>query len=205
MVGVSEPSEAGIPGSDPTAAPPSPWPGRARVAGRWALRVVVALTGALIAVLLFGRISAPIGPFDATLAFRPTGGGAAVAVPPLGALDVDVYDGPLGLDIALQRVDQDRAQALATDPVRLAGVVNQVSDDLRSAVVHLAWRTAGVAIAGAALTSLVVLRRRREPAIAAGVTTVAAGGDGGAGRRDLAARGAVAAAATPACWSTRTA
>ena len=172
MVGVSEPSEAGIPGSDPTAAPPSPWPGRARVAGRWALRVVVALTGALIAVLLFGRISAPIGPFDATLAFRPTGGGAAVAVPPLGALDVDVYDGPLGLDIALQRVDQDRAQALATDPVRLAGVVNQVSDDLRTAVVHLAWRTAGVAIAGAALTSLVVLRRRREPAIAAAVTTV---------------------------------
>ncbi|HZB21464.1 MAG TPA: hypothetical protein VE463_16620, partial [Blastococcus sp.] len=60
--------------SEPTAAAPSPWAGRARTGGRWALRVVVALAGALIAVLLFGRISAPIGPFDATLAFRPAGG-----------------------------------------------------------------------------------------------------------------------------------
>jgi predicted MPP superfamily phosphohydrolase len=151
------------------------------VVGRWSLRVLVALTGAVVAVLLFGRISAPIGPFDATLAFRPVGGGAAVSVPPLGALSVDVYDGPLRLDIALQRVDQDRARALATDPVRLAGVVNQVSDDLRGAIVRLALITTGVALAGAALTSLVVLRRRREPVIAIGVTTVLLLGTAGLG------------------------
>ena len=181
MVGVSEPNEAGTTGTDPTAAPPSPWRRRGRAAGRWALRVVVALVGAVVAVVLFGHVSAPIGPFDATLSFRPTGGGAAVAVPPLGSLSVDAYDGPLRLDIALQRVDQERARALATDPVRLAGVVNQVSADLRSAVVRLAWTTAGVAIAGAALTSLVVLRRRREPAIAAAVTTVLLLGTAGLG------------------------
>jgi predicted MPP superfamily phosphohydrolase len=180
-MGVSEPSEAGTPGTESITAPPPRWPNRARVAGRWSLRVAVALTGAVIAVLLFGRISAPIGPFDATLAFRPTGGGAAVAIPPLGDLNVDVYDGPLRLDIALQRVDQGRAQALATDPVRLAGVVNQVSDDLRAAVVRLAWTTAGVAIAGAALTSLIVLRRRRESVIAAGLTTVLLLGTAGLG------------------------
>jgi len=167
--------------SEPTAAAPSPWAGRARTGGRWALRVVVALTGALIAVLLFGRISAPIGPFDATLAFRPAGGGASVAVPPLGAIGVDVYDGPLRLDVGLQRVDQDRARALATDPVRLAGVVDQVSADLRSAVVRLAWTTAGLAIGGAALTSLVITRRRKEPLIAAGITTVLLLGTGGLG------------------------
>jgi predicted phosphodiesterase len=157
--------------SAPSGTGHSPWRGRGRVGGRWALRVLVALTGALLAVLLFGRISAPIGPFDATLAFRPTGGGASVAVPPLGALSVDVYDGPLHLDVALQRVDQERARALATDPVRLAGVVDQVSADLRTAIVRLTWTTAGWAIAGAALTSLVVIRRRWEPLIAAGVTT----------------------------------
>jgi predicted MPP superfamily phosphohydrolase len=167
--------------SEPTAAAPSPWAGRARTGGRWALRVVVALAGALIAVLLFGRISAPIGPFDATLAFRPAGGGATVAVPPLGAIGVDVYDGPLRLDVGLQRVDQERARALATDPVRLAGVVDQVSSDLRSAVVRLTWTTAGLAIAGAALTSLVITRRRKEPVIAAGITTVLLLGTGGLG------------------------
>jgi predicted MPP superfamily phosphohydrolase len=178
---VSEPSEAGTTGSDPTAPAPSPWPHRARVLGRWGLRIAVAVTGAVIAVLLFGRISAPIGPFDASLAFRPTGGGAAVAVPPLGALSVDAYDGPLRLDIALQRVDPERARALASDPVRLAGVVNEVSDDLRSALVRLALVTAGVAIAGAAVASLITLRRWREPAIAAGVTTVLLLGTAGLG------------------------
>src|SRR3712207_8781172 len=44
--------------SDLTEPPPSvtsPWRRRGRTAGRWTLRVVVALTGALVAVLLFGR------------------------------------------------------------------------------------------------------------------------------------------------------
>jgi predicted MPP superfamily phosphohydrolase len=154
---------------------------RLRVVGRWAARIVVALTGALIAVLLFGRVSAPIGPFDATVSFRPEGGGAQVAVPPLGALTVDVYTGPMRLDIALQRVDQQRAKALASDPVRLAGVVDQVTADLRSAVVRLAFTTAGVALGGAALTSLIVFRRRREPAIALGVTAALLAGTAGLG------------------------
>jgi predicted MPP superfamily phosphohydrolase len=168
--------------NEPTRPGPSPWARRARVAGRWALRAGVALSGALIAVLLFGRVSAPIGPFDTTLAFRPAlDGGAQVAVPPLGALTVDVYDGPLRLDIALQRVDQDRARALAADPVRLAGVVDEVSEDLRGAVVRLVWTTAGVAVAGAALTSLVVLRRRKEPLIAGGLTAVLLLGTAGLG------------------------
>ncbi len=167
--------------SDPTAPTPSPWAGRARVAGRWTLRVAIALTGAMIAVALFGRISAPIGPFDATLAFRPAGGGATVAVPPLGSIAVEVYDGPLRLDVALQRVDQERAQRLASDPVRLAGVVDQVTDDLRSAVVRLVWTTAGLALAGAALTSFALTRRRKEPLIAAGITTVVLLGTGGLG------------------------
>jgi predicted MPP superfamily phosphohydrolase len=166
---------------EPTATGPSPWWPRARVGGRWALRVLVALTGALVAVLLFGRVSAPIGPFDATLAFRPVGGGASVAVPPLGELSVDVYDGPLRLDVALQRVDQDRARALASDPVRLAGVVDHVSADLRAAVVRLTWTTAVLALGGAALTSLVITRRPREPLIAVGVTAVVLLGTGGLG------------------------
>ncbi|MGY2083657.1 metallophosphoesterase family protein [Blastococcus sp. SYSU DS0539] len=159
----------------------SPWPGRARVAGRWAARVALALGGALIAVLLFARVSAPIGPFDATLAFRPASGGAEVAVPPLGSLAVDVYDGPLRLDISLQSVDQARAQALASDPVRLAGVVDRVTENLQSAVVRLVWVTVLWALAGAAVTTWAVLRRRREPLIALGVTTAVLAGTGAVG------------------------
>src|SRR5688572_15386596 len=145
------------------------------------MRLGIALTGALIAVLLFARVSAPIGPFDATLAFRPVGGGAQVGLPPLGELTVDVYDGPLQLEIQLQRVDQERAQALASDPVKLAGVVDQVSADLRDAVVELVWKTALIALGGAALTSVVILRRRREPLLAAGLTGVLLLGTAGLG------------------------
>jgi predicted MPP superfamily phosphohydrolase len=167
--------------TEPTWTGSSPWARRGRVAGFWTLRAVLALGGALIAVLLFARVQAPIGPFDATLAFRPAAGGAQVAVAPLGELTVDVYDGPLRLDIALQRVDQDRARTLATDPVRLAGVVDQVSDDLRDAVVELVWKTVLIALAGAAVTSAVVWRRRWEPAIAAGMTGVVLLGTAGLG------------------------
>ncbi len=167
--------------TEPTPTASSPWGRRAHVAGRWGLRGAIALAGALIAVLLLARVSAPIGPFDATLAFQPVGGGAQVALPPLGELTVDVYDGPLQLEIQLQRVDQDRAQALANDPVKLAGVVDQVSADLRDAVVELAWKTALIALGGAALTSLIVLRRRREPALAVGLTAALLLGTAGLG------------------------
>jgi predicted phosphodiesterase len=167
--------------NDPTAPSTSPWAARGRIAGRWAVRVLVALAGAVTAMLLFGRISAPIGPFDAALAFRPTGGGAQVDVAPLGSLAVDVYDGPLRLQIDLERVDQERARALATDPVRLNGVVDTVTDDLRDAVIRLVWVTAGAAIGGAVLASLVVLRRPREPLIAGGLTVALLAGTAGLG------------------------
>lgn len=160
---------------------PSPWRRRGRFAGLWAARVALALVGALVAVLLFARISAPIGPFDATLSIRPGSGGAEVAVPPLGSLAADVFDGPLRLDVQLQSVDQGRAEALASDPVRLAGVVDRVIEDLRSAVVKLVVITVLAALGGAALVSWVVLRRRREPVIAAGLTGALLLGIGGVG------------------------
>jgi predicted MPP superfamily phosphohydrolase len=143
--------------------------------------VLVATTGAVLGVLLFAHVDAPIGPFDATVSFRPTGGGAQLQIPPLGALAVDAYDGPLRLDVQLRRVDQARALELANDPARLDDVVDTVSADLRSAVVRLAWTTGLAAVGGAAVTSLVVLRRRREPLIALGLSAVLVAGTAGLG------------------------
>jgi predicted MPP superfamily phosphohydrolase len=179
------PGDADAPDPEaPRAAPgstASPWRRRGRRAGLWLARIALALVGALIAVLLFARISAPIGPFDATLSIRPGSGGAEVAVPPLGSLAVDVFDGPLRLDVQLESVDQVRAQALAEDPVRLAGVVDRVTEDLQGAVLKLVVITVVVALAGATLVAWVVLRRRREPLIAAGLTGALLLGIGGIG------------------------
>ena len=151
----------------------------ARGAGRWAVRLAVVLAGAWLGILLLCRVAAPIGPFDATVALRPLGGGATLDIPPLGALEVDAYDGPLRLEIALSRVDEIRATQLATDPAKLDGVVDQVSADLRDAVVRVAWLTALAAVGGASVAALLVLRRRREPLIALGLSTALVAGAGG--------------------------
>ncbi|MGY1651193.1 metallophosphoesterase family protein [Geodermatophilus sp. SYSU D01119] len=166
---------------EPTTTPPRPWRRRGRTAGRWLLRVAVAAAGALLGILLLGRIDAPIGPFDASLALTPTGGGATVEVPPLGSLEVDAYDGPLGLDLQLRRVDETRIQALVSDPARLDSLVDRVSADLQAAVTRLAWTTALAGVGGAALGSLVVYRRWREPLVAAGASVVLLAGTAGLG------------------------
>lgn len=151
----------------------------ARGVGRWAARLAVVLAGAWIGILLLGRVPAAIGPFDATVALRPLGGGAALDIPPLGALEVDAYDGPLRLEIQLSRVDEIRATQLATDPARLDGIVDQVSADLQDAVQRVAWLTALSAVGGATAASLLVLRRRREPLIALGLSTALVAVTGG--------------------------
>ena len=98
---------------------------------------------------------------------------------PLGALQVDAYDGPLRLEIQLSRVDQIRATQLATDPAQLDGVVDRVSADLRDAVEKVAWLTALAAVSGGTAAYLLVLRRRREPLIALGLSTALVAATGG--------------------------
>ncbi|SDF99627.1 metallophosphoesterase family protein [Klenkia brasiliensis] len=155
---------------------------RLRAVVRWSQRVVVAVVGATLGIALLGHVQAPIGPFDATVAFTPApSGGAEVEIPPLGSLAVDAYDGPLRLDVQLRRVDQARAQALATDPSQLDGVVDRVSEDLRAAVAELAWTTAGAGVGGALVLSLVVFRRRREQWVALGLSSLLLAGTAGLG------------------------
>ncbi len=88
-------------------------------------------------------------------------------IPPLGALTVDAYDGPLRLDVQLRQVNEEKARALANDPSLLDGIVDQVTADLRAAVTQLAWKTAAAAVGGAAVTALFALRRPPEALIAA--------------------------------------
>ena len=155
---------------------------RSRIAGRWALRVVVALAGALIAV-------APLRPhLRADRAVRhhpgvPAGRRRrAGRRPPLGALAVDVYDGPLRLDIGLQRVDQERARRW---PVTRCG---WPGSSTRSATTCAAPssgspgpRRGSPSAAPASPRWSCYRRRWREPLLAAGITTVLLSGTAGIG------------------------
>jgi predicted MPP superfamily phosphohydrolase len=171
-----------VTGTESRPAAPRTAPRWLRPAGRWSLRVAITVAGAVMGILLLGRVEAPIGPFDASLAFHPSfHGGAELAIPPLGELAVDAYDGPLQLDIQLQRIDQVRAESLSTHPAWVERMVDDVSVDLRAAVVRLVWTTAGAAVLGAAAASLLLTRRWREPLIAAGTTVALLAGTGGLG------------------------
>ncbi|MGY1772734.1 metallophosphoesterase family protein [Blastococcus sp. SYSU D00813] len=177
---VTSPADAGAP--DRTAARRDRLRAIGRHTGRWGLCALVALTGAVVGVLLFGRVDAPLGPFDARFSVSPTGGGVGLDIPPLGSLDVDAYDGPLGLDVQLQRADEARIRALVEDPRRLDSLVDRVTDDLGDAVTDLVVRSSLAALGGAVLLTVVVYRRRwREPLVAAGTVVVVLAGAGGIG------------------------
>lgn len=167
--------------SEPSSEAPATRTRPVRIVARWAARLALAVVGAVLGILLLGRVNAPLGPFDATVALRPVGGGAQVDIPPLGSLGVDVYHGPLQLQIQLHRLDEGRARAIAADPQRLGSIVTRVEEDLHSAVVRLVWTSALAAIGGAALVSFVALRRPREPLIAAGLCGVLLLGTGALG------------------------
>jgi predicted phosphodiesterase len=173
--------DANAPAAD-GAAPPARLRRIALRAGRWALCVLVALIGACIGVLLLGRLDAPLGPFDARFSISAGGGGVALDIPPLGALDVDAYDGPLGLEVQLQRADERRIQALVDDPRRFDSLVDRITDDIGDAVTELVVRSALGAVGGAVLLTLAVYRLRwREPLVAAGTVVAVLGGAAGLG------------------------
>ena len=148
-----------------------------RWARRWAGRIVVALAGAALGLLLGAHTSGTVGPFDANFDLRPSlAGGSVVHIPPLGSLELRSHAGPLQLDVELQRLRPPEAQALLRDPAKLAGIGDRAIEDVRSAVTRLAIKAALCGLAGATVLSVIVYRRRlREPFIAAGMSVVLLG------------------------------
>jgi predicted phosphodiesterase len=124
------------------------------------LTACLALVGATIGVVLFGSTRAEVGPFDATFAARPDlDGGTEVHLPPLGRISLDSHAGPLGLDLRVDELRPDEAEAIAEDPRLLEGLEQEVDDEVRAAVRTLGLRIVVSAIVGAVL--LTALRRFR--------------------------------------------
>lgn len=171
--------------ADPEDQTRSPWwrwlLGRA---GRGLLTVVVALVGATLGVMAFGDTPAEIGPFDATFSARPSlHGGTEVHLAPLGRISLDSHSGPLALDLRVDELRPEEAQAIAEDPTQLEGLEGELDDEVRSAVRRTAIRIlVTAAIGGAALSGLRRFRPR-EVLIGALVALLAAGGAMGVAAR----------------------
>ncbi len=145
----------------------------ARVVGTAAL----ALVGATLGVMAFGDTAAEVGPFDATFSARPSlHGGTEVHLAPLGRISLDSHAGPLGLDVRIDELQPDEAEAIAEDPESLRGLEDEVTAEVRSAVRRLALRILVTATVGGAALSALRRFRLREVATGGLVALLVAGG-----------------------------
>jgi predicted phosphodiesterase len=137
---------------------PTPGPGARERWARWKPRLrtaAFALGGAALALALAGRVDAKVGPFDATIAARPSfGSQTTVRLAPLGTIVLDTHDWPLALDLRVDQIGLREAERIAENPERVDQLGDDVADDVNGALWRLAWRCAFVAIIGGVLGAL---------------------------------------------------
>ncbi|MBD0423419.1 metallophosphoesterase [Streptomyces sp. TRM S81-3] len=141
--------------------------------------VAVVLAGAWLGLLIVGDVRVPVGPMNTTMTLRPSlTGGTKINVSPLGALQLDSHVAPVRLDVNVDQLDPDRAQALVDHPERLSGLQDEVARDVEHGTLDLAVRSCVAVVAGATALGLAVYRRPRRALAAGGLafTLLAASG-----------------------------
>lgn len=120
----------------------------------------------MVAVALFGRIQARVGPFDTTMTATPmAGGGTEVQLAPLGRIDVDTHEGPVRLTLRLDELREQDALAIAEDPTTFPFDEASLAADVRHGIGRLVPRVGLAAILGGA-TGAALWRRSWRSAVA---------------------------------------
>lgn len=133
-------------------------------------RVLVALIGVVLGVLIAGHTTAEIGPIKVAADLQINWGEATLSIPPLGTLEVNAYDGPISLKMTVLQVDEAKASQYINGTRSLDELTTAVEGDLRSTLITLAVKTAVAAIVGGVALSLLAFRRWRDSLIAAGTS-----------------------------------
>lgn len=124
-----------------------------------ALVSVHAVAGAAIAVALAASVHADVGPFDATLAARPSFTGETVVhLAPLGTITLDTHDAPVAVHARLEELRITEAEAIARRPQIIDTLAATVGDDARKGLQALAIRAVLAAVLGAAIGGVVAAR-----------------------------------------------
>ncbi|SDM56747.1 metallophosphoesterase family protein [Streptomyces wuyuanensis] len=135
--------------------------------------VTVVLLGAWLGLLVVGAVRTPVGPVDTNMALRPSlSGGTKINVSPLGALELDSHTAPIRLDVDIDRLDPVRSQALVQHPERLAGLQEEIGQDVTDGTRDLALRSCVAVVFGATALGLAVYRRPRRALAAGGLALV---------------------------------
>jgi predicted phosphodiesterase len=149
--------------------------------------VLFALVGAGSALALAGRIPAHVGPFDTTMAARPSvHGSTVVRLAPLGTIELDTHDWPVRLDLRVEEIGLDEAERIADNPQVIDDLGDDVADDVRAALVRLILRCVLVATVGG-IAGALAARLRWQSAVAGlatGAVLVVGAGAGAAATFD---------------------
>ncbi|MFJ9666660.1 metallophosphoesterase [Streptomyces sp. NPDC101219] len=142
--------------------------------------IVVVLVGAWLGLLVVGNVRVPVGPMDTTMTLRPSfTGGTKINVSPLGALQLDSHTAPVRLDVNVDQLDPQRAQALVDRPERISGLQDEVTRDVSHGTADLAVRSCVAVVTGATALGLVVYRRPRRALAAGGLALALLAASGG--------------------------
>jgi predicted phosphodiesterase len=137
----------------------------------WAARLKLlgfALGGAAIGLLIGGTIRTEVGPFDTAVSARPAvAGQTAVRLAPLGSIEMDTHDAPVGLELRIEELRLDEAERIAQDPSVLDSLEEEIADDVRRALLQVALRCLLVAVIGGALGAFLASPRLRSAAVGA--------------------------------------
>ncbi|CCK29087.1 integral membrane protein [Streptomyces davaonensis JCM 4913] len=142
--------------------------------------ITVVLLGAWLGLLIVGNVRVSVGPMDTTMTLRPSvSGGTKINVSPLGALQLDSHIAPVRLDVNVDRLDPERAQALVDHPERLSGLQDEVAHDVAHGTRDLALRSCVAVVTGATALGLAVYRRPRRALAAGGLALTLLAASGG--------------------------
>ncbi len=154
-------------------------PRRQQVVGARLRVAAFALAGAALSLLVAGSVRAQVGPFDTTVSARPAlTGYTAVRLAPLGSIELDTHDAPVGLEVRVDELRLDEAERIARDPTVLESLEDDIADDARRALALVALRCLLVAAIGGSLAAFAASPRIRSVFLGAALGSLLAAGLG---------------------------
>ena len=123
--------------------------------------LVVGVAGAAIGAALAPPTTAQVGPIQTEVSVVPSlSPGVHLLLPPAGEVDFATHVAPFAVQARVAEVDLEGARALIASPAGLRALQTSAPDELRVATLKAALTTAGCALLGALVLSVLVYRRR---------------------------------------------
>ncbi len=139
--------------------------------------VLFAVAGALLAIAVSARTTAPVGPFDCTAVARPAlTGSTTIRLAPLGTIEIDTHGAPVAIELRINELRPQEAEQIAADPTVLEDLEDDLAADAEGILFALARRAIVAAVIGGVVGALAAKLRWQNAAAGAATGALVAGG-----------------------------